>query len=294
MKSNKQKTSLKKFPIIISMVSLAFIISLFFQLILGASKLKNEITSQMKIYVYLEDSLSVNDINVLILKLKKLPNLNRINGKSDIEFKSKNKTASEFISKNSENYEDLLGENNPFKNLLTIGISNEQKDENEFKKLSKQLTQLDGVFEVTFPNKYVTTLKRKIDQISYFLLFIILSVSIFVYLQISNFVKINIHSNRILIKSMQLLGSTNHYIRKPYLINSLTQGLIGGSIGSIIAYLMILYFSISISELKGLLYENQLQIISFFLCTLFCSLFSLIATVFAINSKLKTSISNLL
>jgi cell division transport system permease protein len=294
MKSNKQKTNLKKPTIIISIASLAFIISLFFQLILGASKWKNEINSQMKIYIYLDDSLDVKGINSLIFKLKKLPNLNRINGKSDIQFKSKNKTASEFISKNSENYEDLLGENNPFKNLLIIGIANDNKNENEFNKLAKNLMQLDGVFEVTFPNKYITSLTRKINQISYFLLFIILTVCIFVYLQISNFVKINIYSNRILIKSMQLLGSTNHYIRKPYLIESATQGLIGGTIGALMAYLLFFYFSNSISEFKGLLDESQLQLISFFICTIFCTLFSLIATVLSINSKLKTSVSNLI
>ena len=294
MKSNKQKTNLKKPTIIISIASLAFIISLFFQLILGASKWKNEINSQMKIYIYLDDSLDVKGINSLIFKLKKLPNLNRINGKSDIQFKSKNKTASEFISKNSENYEDLLGENNPFKNLLIMGISDDNKNENEFNKLAKNIMQLDGVFEVTFPNKYITSLTRKINQISYFLLFIILTVCIFVYLQISNFVKINIHSNRILIKSMQLLGSTNHYIRKPYLIESATQGLIGGTIGALMAYLLFFYFSNSISEFKGLLDESQLQLISFFTCTIFCTLFSLIATVLSINSKLKTSVSNLI
>jgi cell division transport system permease protein len=294
MKSNKQKTNLKKPTIIISIASLAFIISLFFQLILGASKWKNEINSQMKIYIYLDDSLDVKGINSLIFKLKKLPNLNRINGKSDIQFKSKNKTASEFISKNSDNYEDLLGENNPFKNLLIMGIADNNKNENEFNKLAKNIMQFDGVFEVTFPNKYITSLTRKINQISYFLLFIILTVSIFVYLQISNFVKINIHSNRILIKSMQLLGSTNHYIRKPYLIESATQGLIGGTIGALMAYLLFFYFSNSISEFKGLLEESQLQLISFFICTIFCTLFSLIATVLSINSKLKTSVSNLI
>ena len=294
MKSNKQKTHLKKSPIVISIASLAFIISLFFQLILGASKWKNEITSQMKIYIYLEDSLDIKGINSLVLQLKKMPNLNRINGKSDIQFKSKNKTASEFLSKNSENFEDLLGENNPFKNLLIIGISDDNKTEYEFNKLAKNLTKLEGVYEVTFPNRYMAILTRKIDQISYFLLFITLSVSIFVYLQISNFVKINIHSNRILIKSMQLLGSTNHYIRKPYLIEAALQGLIGGTIGALLSYLLILYFSNSISEFKGLLDENRMQIITFLISTLFCSLFSLIATVFSINSKLKTSISNLL
>jgi len=294
MKSNKQKTNLKKPTIIISIASLAFIISLFFQLILGASKWKNEINSQLKMYIYLDDSLDVKGINSLIYKMKKLPNINRINGKSDIQFKSKNKTASEFISKNSDNYEDLLGENNPFKNLLIMGIADNNKNENEFNKLAKNIMQFDGVFEVTFPNKYITSLTRKINQISYFLLFIILTVCIFVYLQISNFVKINIHSNRILIKSMQLLGSTNHYIRKPYLIESATQGLIGGTIGALMAYLLFFYFSNSISEFKRLLDESQLQLISFFTCTIFCTLFSLIATVLSINSKLKTSVSNLI
>lgn len=294
MKSNKQTTIRKNSTLIVSIASLAFIISLFFQIILGASKWKNDITSQMKIYIYLEDSLNVNQINALVYKFKRAPYLNKIDGKSDIEFKSKNKTASEFIIKNKENYEDLLGENNPFKNLLIVGISDEFKNEAKLNILAKDISKINGVYEVTFPNRYVSILIEKINQISSFLLFIMISVSVFVYLQISNFVKINIHSNRILIKSMQLLGSTNNYIRKPYLIDSLIHGLLGGTIGTLISYLLIYYFSNSIPELKELVNESNMQILSFFICTLFCCLFSLIATVFSLNLKLKTSISNLI
>ena len=90
MKSNKQRFIRRNSTLILSIASLAFIISLFFQIMLGASKWKNDITSQMKMYIYLEDSVSVNQINALVLKFKKLPSLNKINGKSDIEFKSKN------------------------------------------------------------------------------------------------------------------------------------------------------------------------------------------------------------
>jgi len=294
MKSNKQTTIRKNSTLIVSIASLAFIITLFFQIILGASKWKNDITSQMKMYIYLEDSLNVNQINSLVNQFKKSRYLNKINGKSDIEFKSKNKTASEFILKNKENYEDLLGENNPFKNLLIVGISNEFKNETKLNLLAKDLSKINGVYEVTFPHKYVSVLIEKINQISSFLLFIMFSVSVFVYLQISNFVKINIHSNRILIKSMQLLGSTNNYIRKPYLIDSLIHGLLGGTIGTLISYLLIYYFSNSIPELKELVNERNMQFLSFFICTLFCCLFSLIATIFSLNLKLKTSISNLI
>lgn len=294
MKSNKQKTISKNSTLIISMASLAFIISLFFQIILGASKWKNDITSQMKMYIYLEDSLDVNQINALVLKFKKIPYLNKINGKSDIVFKSKNKTANEFTLKNNENFEDLLGDNNPFKNLLILGITDEFKNETEFNILAKNLSQIDGVFEVTFPNKYVTPLIKKINQISIFLFLILFSVCVFVYLQISNFVKINIHSNRILIKSMQLLGSTNNYIRRPYLIESIIQGLIGGTLGALIAYLLIYNFSNTIPELKGLIEENNMQLLLFSICILFCCVFSLISTLFSVNSKLKTNISNLI
>lgn len=294
MKSNNQKTIRKNSTLIISIASLAFIISLFFQLILGASKWKNDITSQMKMFIYLEDSLDVNQIKTLVLQFQKMPYLNKINGKSDIEFKSKNKTANEFSFKNNEDFEDLLGDNNPFKNLLIIGIIDEFKNETEFNILSKNLSKIDGVHEVTFPNRYVSTLIKKINQISYFLFFILFIVCVFVYLQISNFVKINIHANRILIKSMQLLGSTDNYIRKPYLIASLIQGIIGGTIGALMAYVLIYYFSNSIPELKGMIEENNMQLLSFVICTLFCCLFSLIATIFSLNSKLKTSISNLI
>ena len=294
MKSNKQTTIRKNSTLIVSIASLAFIISLFFQIILGASKWKNDITSQMKIYIYLEDSLNVNQINALVYKFKRAPYLNKIDGKSDIEFKSKNKTASEFIIKNKENYEDLLGENNPFKNLLIVGISDEFKNEAKLNILAKDISKINGVYEVTFPNRYVSILIEKINQISSFLLFIMLCVCVFVYLQISNFVKLNIHSNRIIIKSMQLLGSTNNYIRKPYLIDSLIHGLLGGTIGTLISYVLIYYFSNSIPELKELVNESNMQILSFFVCTLFCCLFSLIATVFSLNLKLKTSISNLI
>jgi len=294
MKSNKQKSIKKNSTLIISIASLAFIISIFFQLILGASNFKNEITSQIKIYIYLEDSLNVNQIKTLILNLKKTPYLNKIEGKSDIFFKSKNLTASEFKLKNNEDFENLLGENNPFKNLLMIGIADEFKNETEFNLLSKKLAQIDGVYEVTFPNRYLPILIKKINQATYFLTFILFFVCLFVYLQISNFVKINIHSNRIIIKSMQLLGSTNSYIRKPYLIDSLIQGLIGGTLGALIAYLLIYYFSNTIPEAKVLIDENKSQILTFFICTLFCCSFSLFSTIISINSKLKTSMSNLI
>lgn len=294
MKSNKFSPISLNPILLILIASLAFIISLFFQLFLGANKWKNDINSQMKIYVYLDDSLDINHINNLVLKLKKLPYLNKIDGKSDILFKSKNITANEFMINNNENFEDLLGNENPFKNLLTIGIDSKLKNENEFKKIAESLSKTKGVYEVTFPSKQIATFSKKIDQISYLFLILMFCFCVFVYIQISNFVKIHIFANRIQIKSMQLLGSTNSYIRKPYLIKSLLHGLIGGTSGCIVTYFLIYNFSNLIPELDTLISEYYLIFSVLLICIGFCCLFSFVATILSLNSKLKTSISNLL
>jgi cell division transport system permease protein len=59
--------------------------------------------------------------------------------------------------------------------------------------------------------------------------------TLFIYLQLANSIRLHIHGNRVLIKTMQLLGSTNGFIQKPYLINAILVGFLGGFIGFVLA-----------------------------------------------------------
>ena len=72
----------------------------------------------MKMYVYMEDSLSSQQLNESYKMLAKKPFIQTLGVKKDVSFVSKDKIASDFLKSNHENYQDLLGEDNPFKNLL--------------------------------------------------------------------------------------------------------------------------------------------------------------------------------
>jgi len=282
MKTNKVKPNSINQLLVISIASMAFISCLFFELFFGISTWGKEVKSQMKVYVYLEDSVSYQQIQQHILTLKKSSYVGRTaDNKIDIQFISKNKIAADFQKKSNESYEDLLGENNPFKNS------------DGFKRISKLIENTPGVFEVTYPSLYVSLLIVKIKQISLFLIVLILILAALIYVQMSNYVKLNIHSNRLLIKSMQLLGSTNDFIRKPYLMNALLHGLYGGAIGFTLSISLVYYFSNAVDELSVLFLSSQLQLLSFFGCLLFCMLFSLFSTYLSLNKYLKIRHSNL-
>lgn len=294
MKTNKVKPNSINQLLVISIASMAFISCLFFELFFGISTWGKEVKSQMKVYVYLEDSVSYQQIQQHILTLKKSSYVGRTaDNKIDIQFISKNKIAADFQKKSNESYEDLLGENNPFKNLIIVGLKEEFKNSDGFKRISKLIENTPGIFEVTYPSLYVSLLIVKIKQISLFLIVLILILAALIYVQMSNYVKLNIHSNRLLIKSMQLLGSTNDFIRKPYLVNALLHGLYGGAIGFTLSISLVYYFSNAVDELSVLFLSSQLQILSFFGCLLFCMLFSLFSTYLSLNKYLKIRHSNL-
>ena len=149
------------------------------------------------------------------------------------------------------------------------------------------------MYEVTYPNTFIGSLLGKIKAVGYVGVVLIFLLIVFVYVQLANSIRLHIHGNRVLIKTMQLLGSTNGFIQKPYLSNALFVGFLGGLIGFMLADGAFYYFSISIPEISSLFFEvnNQMQLA--LVCIGFCSIFSLIASFFSISKYLKIQHTNL-
>ena len=294
MKYSKSRPQSTQVTLVISMASLAFIVALFFQLFVSVKSWGDEIKSQMKVYVYLSDSLQTADLANTITYFKSRPYLGVKELKPELEFKSKAQIASEFLKSSQEDYQTLLGEENPFKNCLILGIKEEFKNEAAFKKIVAEIQARPEVYEVTYPSNVFSSIVPKIKLITSIVSVIVLILCVWIYLQLSNYVKLQIHSNRMIIKSMQLLGSTNSFIFKPYLINSLLIGLIGGLIGYTLINGLVYYTTSQIPEINYLAFDamNQFTLISSLL--LFCVLFSLISTYISLNKYTRISHVNII
>jgi len=293
MKYSKSRPQSTQLTLVISMASLAFILALFFQLFVSVKSWGDEIKSQMKIYVYLSDSLQTKDLAPTITYFKTRPYLNQKELKPELEFKSKAQIAAEFLKSSQEDYQTLLGDENPFKNCLILGVKDEFKDESSFKKIVAEIQSRPEVYEVTYPNTFLGSIVGKIKAVGYVGLVLVGLLVLFVYIQLANNIRLHIHGNRVLIKTMQLLGSTNGFIQKPYLLNSVLVGFLGGLLGFVLADGAFYYFSTSIPESSSLFFEvnNQVQLAA--VCVGFCTLFSLIASFFSISKYLKIQHTNL-
>jgi cell division transport system permease protein len=293
MKYSKSRPQSTQVTLVISMASLAFIVALFFQLFVSVKSWGDEIKSQMKVYVYLSDSLQTADLANTITYFKSRPYLGVKELKPELEFKSKAQIASEFLKSSQEDYQTLLGEENPFKNCLILGIKEEFKNEAAFKKIAAEIQARPEVYEVSYPNTFLGSLLGKIKAVGYVGVALIALLVLFVYIQLANHIRLHVHGNRVLIKTMQLLGSTNGFIQKPYLLNALLVGFLGGLVGFLLADGAFYYFSTSIPEMSTLFFETNNQIQLVLTCLGFCTLFSLIASFFAITKYLKIQHTNL-
>jgi len=293
MKYSKSRPQSTQVTLVISMASLAFIVALFFQLFVSVKSWGDEIKSQMKVYVYLSDSLQTVDLANTITYFKSRPYLGVKELKPELEFKSKAQIASEFLKSSQEDYQTLLGEENPFKNCLILGIKEEFKNEAAFKKIAAEIQARPEVYEVSYPNTFLGSLLGKIKAVGYVGVALIALLVLFVYIQLANHIRLHVHGNRVLIKTMQLLGSTNGFIQKPYLLNALLVGFLGGLVGFLLADGAFYYFSTSIPEMSTLFFETNNQIQLVLTCLGFCTLFSIIASFFAITKYLKIQHTNL-
>jgi len=289
MRYTKGKAQASNQIIVISIACLSVVISLLFQLLSGAYSWGENLQSQMKMYVYLDDSLNTTQIDSTVQLIK----TNKEVIPSSIKLVDKQSIAKDFLSTTHENYEELLGEANPFKNLVVLDIKPEYRNKKSFERLAKELGSSSAIYEVTYPANYLELIVPKIKVITSTALIFIAMISLLVYLQISNYTKLHIHANRNLIKSMQLLGSTNGFIKKPYLLKSVILGLLGALLGFLLTNIFYFYINNQLPELANYLFEVTNQLIILLGTALISIVFSSLSTLLTLNKYLKISASNL-
>ncbi len=289
MRYSKGKAQTTNQIIVLSIACLTVVVSLLFQLLSGAYSWGQSLQEQMKVYVYLDDSLQASQIDLTILVLKKRKEIIP----ASLVLVDKQTIAKDFLSTTHENFDELLGDVNPFKNLLVLQIQPEYRDKVNFQKITTELRNSSGIYDVSYPVNYLELIIPKIKLISSAALVFMALIGLIVYFQISNNTKLHIHANRTIIKSMQLLGSTNGFIMKPYLLKSVILGLFGTLLGYLITNLFYIYINNQIPELTVYLFSVSNQLTIFLGTLIIAVLFSFLSTLLTLNKYLKISASNL-
>jgi cell division transport system permease protein len=190
-----------------------------------------------------------------------------------------------------EDFVKFLGYN-PLSGSLDVYLKADYANNTDIEKFKTELLKNPLVKEVKYQESLVDKMNQNITSISLVILgfaaiFVLLSVAL-----INNTIRLAIYSQRFLIKSMQLVGATKNFIRKPFILYGIWHGLLGALIAIIILMGTLYVAQQQIPELIVL--QNYTEFGIVFLIVVGLGIFiSGFSTFLAVNKYLRLKIYNL-
>lgn len=213
---------------IVSIALVLFILGLLALLIIDAQKITREVKEDADVELFLNNTAKDADV----AKLQKM--LDASEYVKSTAFISKDSAAKQLQSVDKDDFIGLLGYN-PLPASINIHVKAEYANVDSLAVIEKQLSGFPEVKEVVYQKSFIKSMNENLKKISLIMLgfsALLLLVSLTL---INNTIRLTIYSKRFLIKTMQLVGATQPFIRRPFM----WKGVQNGIIASFIALLMI-------------------------------------------------------
>ena len=250
---------------------------------LKSSSIENYFKENVTVNIYLKNSSRDNDVK----QINKFLNLNE-NVKS-IEFISKEDAAELFTKEIGEEFVGFLGYN-PLLDLISVRLFGDKIDIYNIEEFIESLDNFEFIEEVEYDKPLVESLVNNFERIG--VLIIIISVLFFItsFILINNSIKISIYSKRDTIKTMQLVGATKSFIRRPFIPSYVRIGFYSSIVSLILLFTSLFQASFELDEIDFFSNTKDIMILVSFII-LFGIFTSYISSYFMTQKYLKLQIS---
>ncbi|MDA0314851.1 MAG: permease-like cell division protein FtsX, partial [Bacteroidetes bacterium] len=218
-KAKKQLGYFKFGSVLFSTTLSLFIVGLFGIILIQASSLTKMIRENIEIQVFLDKGLGQQQLTDLQKNLAKKPFVLNSEDSIHLRFISNKEAAETFIKNTGEDFTKLL-EDNPLRDSYVFSVSEEFQSSEKLTLIAKDLEAQPGVFEVSYMTDLVDSINKNLFKVSLIMGGFILILIVTVIMLINNTIRLALFSQRFLIRSMQLVGATRGFIRKPFLIRA--------------------------------------------------------------------------
>jgi len=285
VKFNKRRLRSSYLTTIVSIALVLFMLGLLGLIALHAKKLSDFVKENIGFSIIMNENVK----EARIIELQKF--LDVTNFVKSTEYITSERAAEELTKELGEDFIGFLGYN-PLLPSIDVRLNARYANIDSLAIIEQQLLSNPNVKEVFYQKSLVHLVNQNIKKISFVLLGFSLLLLIISIALINNTIRLSVYSKRFLIKSMQLVGATQFFIRRPFVINGIIHGLIAALI-AIILLLGILYFSQKeIPEMVNL-QEIDLFLSLFGFVTLLGIIISWLSTYLAVRKYLKIKTDDL-
>ncbi|MBD79700.1 MAG: cell division protein FtsX [Crocinitomicaceae bacterium] len=231
----KKRLRSSYFTVIISISLVLFMLGLLGMAILQAKRLSTYVKENIGFSVILKDD--VKDVDVV--KFQK--SLDAARYVKTTEFIDKDRAAKELTEDLGEDFVDFLGYN-PLLSSIEVRLNADYANPDSLSWIEAEMTKNPRVKEVFYQRDLVVLVNENIKRISLVILVFSVLLLIIAIALINNSIRLSLYSKRFVIKTMQLVGATPAFIRMPFVLRGIANGLYGALIA--IALLMgVLYYA---------------------------------------------------
>ncbi|MBD0777062.1 ABC transporter permease [Maribacter sp. ANRC-HE7] len=269
----KRKLISSYFSVVLSIGLVLFLLGILGLLVLNTKKMADHFKEQITVSVFLKE----NAKEVEVDQLQK--SLAMAEYTKTATYVSKEEAAEQHSADIGENFIDFLGYN-PLKNSIDVQLNADFVSPEQIEEIATEISKKNYVDEVSYDKPLVGLLSDNVKKISFWILVASAIFTFIAVLLINSSIRLSIYSKRFIIKTMQMVGATKTFIRRPFIWTNIKLGMLGALIALMGLGGVLIYLDRNFTEFN-LLQDSTLIILLFVGVFVLGVLISLISTYFA-------------
>lgn len=241
----------------------------------------------IQVHTYLNRDASKKKIDSLTQYISALPYANRV------EYVTKEKAMAKWNQENDSTWKQFLS-NNPLPESIDFYVKADHVEKDSLNLLATDLqTVFPGVIsEFQFPTETVSKVSKFVKSVALIFLISAIILTTLVVFSIDNTIRLDMYSNRFLIKTMQMVGATRWFIAKPINRRAVINGFIASFIAIAAVYGCVLLVEKYRPEFK-VLHDNNGLLLLFIIILVMGMAMTLLSTHRAVIKYLKMKLDDL-
>ena len=235
--TNKRRMAGSYFMSLMSIALVLFLLGVFALLMMHAQKLSNHLKENIGFEVVMNSNVKEDNI----LKLQK--ELDAMPAVKSTTYITKEEAIRRLSEDLGEDFLQWLGnEDNPLLPSIDVRFKADYANNDSLHLIQAQLLKNKDITEIYYHKSLVNLINQNMNRIGLGLMIASLVLLIIAITVIRNTIRLSIYSKRFLVRSMQLVGATPAYIRRPFIRSGIAQGFFGALIA--IAFLALLLYGL--------------------------------------------------
>lgn len=229
----KRKLISSYFSVVISIALVLFLLGCLGLLVINAKKVADHFKEQVVMTIYLNDTAKEVEVNQLEKSLQMAEYT------KSTQYVSKEEAAESMKAETGEDFMDFVGYN-PLQNSIDVHLKADYVTTETLKGITEELSSKKFIEEIRYDNDLVELMNDNVKKITFWVLVISAIFTLIAVLLINSSIRLAVYSKRFIIKTMQMVGATKSFIRRPFVFKSVQLGIIGAVV-ALLGMAIVLY-----------------------------------------------------